>query len=117
MPVNTLHPDYEYHQDWWRTLRDVMEGDQAMKQAGVRYLPRLEGMNDLEYRCYVERGFFYNATARTVLGYIGMIFRREPVLNLPKAGSVLGNALREFVNDSDLRVVFYGQAARRGLSV
>ncbi len=73
-----------------------------MKRSGIRYIPRLEGMNDLEYRWYVERGFFYNATARTVLGYLGMIFRREPVLKLPKPGSVLGNVLREFVNDADL---------------
>ncbi len=73
-----------------------------MKRAGLRYLPRLEGMNDLEYRWYVERGHFYNATARTVLGYLGMIFRREPVLKLPEPSSVLGKALKEFVNDADL---------------
>ena len=73
-----------------------------MKRAGIRYLPRLEGMNDLEYRWYVERGFFYNATARTVLGYLGMIFRREPVLKLPEDGSALANAIKDFVNDADL---------------
>ena len=102
MPVNSLHQEYELHQDWWRTLRDVMEGDRAVKRAGIRYIPRLEGMNDLEYRWYVERGFFYNATARTVLGYLGMIFRREPQLKLPEEGKGLGDALHGFANDADL---------------
>jgi len=78
MPVNSLHPEYEAHEDWWRTLRDVIAGDRAVKRSAVRYIPRLDGQTDLEYRAYVERGFFYNATARTVLGYLGMIFRREP---------------------------------------
>lgn len=103
MSVNFLHPEYEASLDLWRTLRDVMAGDRAIKQAGIRYVPRLEGQNDVEFRAYVERGFFYNATARTVSGYLGMIFRREPVVKLPDAGSVLGKALRSFENDSDLQ--------------
>ena len=24
--VNSLHPEYEAHQDWWRTQREVMAG-------------------------------------------------------------------------------------------
>lgn len=101
MAVNSLHPDYDLHRDQWQTFRDVMAGDREVKRAGVRYVPRLEGQNESDYRAYVERGFFYNATARTVSGYLGMIFRREPMLRLPK-GSGIGAAMEAFGNDCDL---------------
>jgi hypothetical protein len=116
MPVSTLHPEYEGRQDHWRTLRDVMAGDREVKRAGVRYVPRLEGMGESEYRAYVDRGFFYNATARTVSGYLGMIFRREPVMKLPKAGSPLGAALNAFANDADMLGKGVGVYAREVVS-
>jgi hypothetical protein len=103
MSVESQHPEYEANQDWWRTLRDVMSGERAIKSAGQRYVPRLEGQNDVEFRAYVDRGFFYNATARTVSGYLGMIFRRDPAVKLPDGGSVLGKTLRAFSNDCDLQ--------------
>jgi hypothetical protein len=102
MPVNSLNPDYEINLDSWQTIRDVMLGESAIKRAGARYVPRLEGQSDVEFRAFVDRGFFYNATARTVSGYLGMIFRREPVVKLPERSSACGKALQEFVNDVDL---------------
>jgi len=97
MAINSLHPEYELNIDQWRTFRDVMAGDREMKRAGVRYVPRLEGQSESEYRAYVERGFFYNATARTVSGYLGMIFRREPVEKLPC------ESMGDFLDDCDLQ--------------
>lgn len=116
MPVSTLHTEYEAHQDHWRTLRDVMAGDLQIKREGVRYVPRLEGQSDSEYRAYVDRGFFYNATARTVSGYLGMIFRREPVVKLPDAASALGKALHSFSNDTDMMGKDVGAYAREVVS-
>jgi hypothetical protein len=83
MPVNSTHPSYDANAEAWQRIRDVLAGDSAIKRAGQKYVPRLDSQTDEEYRAYVERGFFYNATARTVSGYIGMIFRRDPVLQLP----------------------------------
>ena len=97
MAINSLHPEYELNIDQWRTFREVMAGDREMKSAGVRYVPRLEGQSEAEYRAYVERGFFYNATARTVSGYLGMIFRREPVVKLPC------ESMGDFLDDCDLQ--------------
>ena len=85
MPVNSTHPSYDENAEAWQRIRDVLAGDTAIKRAGEKYVPRLDSQTDDEYRAYVERGFFYNATARTVSGYIGMIFRRDPVLQLPGA--------------------------------
>ena len=66
--------------DAWQRIRDVLAGDSAIKRAGAKYVPRLDSQTDDEFRAYVERGFFYNATARTLSGYVGMIFWRDPVL-------------------------------------
>lgn len=98
MPVNSTHPAYDAQLPSWLRLRDVLAGDEAIKRAGEKYVPRLDSQSDEEFRAYVERGFFYNATARTVSGYIGMIFRREPVLQLPQKSA----ALKAFTNDVDL---------------
>lgn len=80
MAVNSFHPEYEVSLGLWLALREVIAGEREIKRAGVRYLPRLEGQSETEYRAYVDPGFFYNATARTMSWYLGMIFRREPVV-------------------------------------
>ena len=85
MPVNSTHPDYDGQLDSWGRIRDVLEGDATIKARGEKYLARLDSQSDEEFRAYVDRGFFYNATARTVSGYIGLSFRRDPVLLLPEA--------------------------------
>src|SRR5216684_4514812 len=102
MPVNSTHPDYDANLGSWQRIRDVLLGDAALKRGGQKYLPRLDSQTDEEFAAYVERGFFYNATARTVSGYIGMIFRRDPVLLLPAESAALRPILKNFVNDVDL---------------
>lgn len=79
-----------------------MAGEDSVKAAGQRYLPRLDSQTDDEYAAYKERASFFNATARTAEGYIGLIFRRPPFLKLPEEGSALGRALSEFRNDADM---------------
>ena len=102
MPVNSTHADYDDNLDAWQRIRDVLAGDRAIKRAGAKYVARLDSQSDDEFRSYVERGFFYNATARTVSGYVGMIFRRDPVLQLPDQSVALHPALKAFLNDVDL---------------
>src|ERR1051325_11202430 len=102
MPVNSTHADYDDNLDAWQRIRDVLAGDRAIKRAGAKYVARLDSQSDDEFRSYVERGFFYNATARTVSGYVGMIFRRDPVLQLPEKSVALHPALKAFLNRVDL---------------
>lgn len=102
MPVNSTHPDFDDNLEAWQRIRDVLAGDTAIKRAGQKYVARLDSQTDEEFRAYVERGFFYNATARTVSGYIGMIFRRDPVLQLPEKSAALHPMLKTFANDVDL---------------
>ena len=102
MPVNSAHADYLENLEPWQRIRDVLAGDRAIKQAGEKYVARLDSQSDDEFRAYVERGSFYNATSRTVSGFVGMIFRRDPVLQLPDKSAALHPALRTFLNDVDL---------------
>src|ERR1041385_7939707 len=102
MPVNSTHADYDDNLDAWQRIRDVLAGDRAIKRAGAKYVARLDSQSDDEFRSYVERGFFYNATARTVSGYIGMIFRRDPVLQIPEKSGGVQAVFKDFVNDVDL---------------
>ena len=102
MPVNSTHPDYDDNLVAWSRARDVMAGEDAVKAAGVRYLPRLDSQSDEEYAAYKERAAFFNATARTAEGYVGFVFRRPPFIKTPEGKSALGLALSEFVNDADM---------------
>jgi hypothetical protein len=102
MPVNSTHADYLENIEAWQRIRDVLAGDRAIKRAGEKYVARLDSQSDDEFRAYIERGSFYNATSRTVSGYVGMIFRRDPVLQLPDKSAGLHPALKTFIHDVDL---------------
>lgn len=84
MPVDSVHPDFASASDAWLRARDVLGGEASVKVAGERYVPKLELQTNDEYDAYVARGSFYNATARTLSGYLGMLFRKPPAFNQPK---------------------------------
>jgi len=70
----------------WKTVRDVVSGDQAMRCGG--YLPDLNAADKSEENrarnvAYVERAVFYGATGRTLDGLVGLAFRRDPRSTLP----------------------------------
>ena len=86
MTVDALHSEYESFLAKWLRARDVIAGEDSIKAAGERFLPRLESQTDDEYAAYVARAAFFNGTARTLEGFAGMIFRREPVIRTPSEG-------------------------------
>ena len=102
MAVNATHPDYDAASLDWARARDVLAGEDAIKAGGERYLPRLDAQTDEEYLTYRGRASFFNATARTADGYMGLIFRRPPFVKTPDVGSGVGKALARFVNDADM---------------
>lgn len=66
----------------WTTIRKVLEGAAAMKEAGDTYLP-MPNPNDKDgYKSYLERAIFYEATGRTLEGLVGQVFYRDPELEL-----------------------------------
>jgi hypothetical protein len=48
MPVHSPHPDYDAALPSWLRARDVIAGEDAVKSAGEKYLPRLEAQTDEE---------------------------------------------------------------------
>jgi len=100
----------------WTRARDVIAGEDAVKEAGEKYLPRLDSTSDAEYAAYKARAAFFNATARTADGYVGLIFRRVPFIKLPEADTALGRALRDFANDADMLGTSLNQYAKNVLT-
>ncbi len=107
MPANQTHPDYDAMLPFWVRVRDVVSGEDAIKAAGEKYLPRLTQQSDDDYDAYKTRATFFNATARTAHGYVGMIFRKPPYIQLPDrhdqvAKTVPGAAMEVVGNDVDM---------------
>jgi hypothetical protein len=102
MPVDSTHPDYDAGLPDWSRARDVLSGEDAVKAAGEKYLSRLDSQTDAEFLAYRKRASFFNATARTAEGYVGLMFRRPPFVKVPEATAGVGRALAGFVNDADM---------------
>lgn len=81
MGVDTKCAAYTANCDDWRKVRDTIAGERAIRDGGVKYLPRPSGMDDPEWKCYLERAHFFGATGRTADGLHGSVFQKKPVLS------------------------------------
>lgn len=81
--VTTLHADYLKMRDKWRRCRDVAGGQDSMREAGQRYLPKLTDQTSEAYDSYLLRATFFNATWRTISGFVGMMFRKPEIVDVP----------------------------------
>jgi hypothetical protein len=52
MPVNSTHADYDANLPAWVRARDVFAGEDAVKAAAEKYLPRLDLQDDNDYLAY-----------------------------------------------------------------
>ena len=52
VPVNNAHADHDAALPGWIRARDLLAGEDAVKAAGAKYLPRLEGQSDEDYAAY-----------------------------------------------------------------
>jgi hypothetical protein len=91
VPVNSTHAEFDDSAAAWARARDVLAGEDAVKAAGKRYLPRLDSQSDEEYCAYRAGASFFNATARTAEGYSSLIFRLAPFVKTPEGPSRNGN--------------------------
>lgn len=91
------HPSYENALKRWQLVQDCVDGDQAIKLAGVKYLPMPNpednsDENIARYSQYSERAIFYGATQRTFSGMVGATFRKPPTVELaPKIDYLMVN--------------------------
>lgn len=80
MKPNTKNSEYDEYYPLWEIVEDVLEGEDEVHKEGKKYLPMLSGQTPQEFMAYVMRTPFYNATARTRDGLLGMIFRKAPTV-------------------------------------
>ena len=85
MSVSTTHPEYDLYAPKWRKVRVSIAGEEAVKEAGSEFLPILIGQTSEGYNGYKMRAMFYGASARTVQGLTGAIFRKPPEVLFPKS--------------------------------
>ena len=59
MPVNSTHADYDAALPGWARARDLLAGEDAVKAAGEKYLPRLDAQSYEDYLAYQSRACFF----------------------------------------------------------
>lgn len=91
MKVDAQHPYYAKMLSTWQKCDDAIDGQTAIHEGGARYLPKLSGQTDEEYKAYKLRASFFNAAGRTYSGLVGMIFRKPPVVEMPASFEAIAN--------------------------
>jgi len=86
MAVNEKHPEYLKNLTKWQLMRDALAGEVAKE----KYVPKLSDQEADEYKAYVGRAEFYNATARTQVALTGLLFAKPPKVELPEALKSIG---------------------------
>jgi len=76
----------------WQKVRDSLEGEERIHERGTAYLPRPAGMKPNDYLSYIERASFYAVSERTLRGLSGLVFRVNPVIDLPPEIEPLADA-------------------------
>lgn len=89
MAVDTQHKEYSEHYGQWERCEHAAEGQDEVHECGEKFLSRLSGQTDQEYKAYRNRALFYNATQRTIDGLTGMLFIRSPITEYPDAMEAL----------------------------
>jgi hypothetical protein len=91
--VDTQHDEYTKWKEIWQRNKDCIDGQDAIKQMGRKYLSKLNGQDDFSYNSYLRRAQFINFSGRTVSIGLGQIFRKPPVIE---------NIEDDIYNDIDL---------------
>lgn len=83
MPIDSPRKEYLLMNGAWVKCRDVVAGQDAIKVKNKAYLPKLGGQTEIEYQSYLFRASFYNGTARTKEGLVGLVFYKDPDIKVP----------------------------------
>ena len=86
--VSFQHPEFKGAEYRWSVVSDACKGQEAVKAAGEKYLPRPnyeDKSNEARnrYNRYRERAAFHNITGRTKDVLVGIAFSKLPVLETP----------------------------------
>lgn len=63
-----------------RLVRDVVAGNETVKNAGRTYLPQAPREDPADYKVRLDRAVLFNVLRNTITGLTGFIFRTDPKL-------------------------------------
>lgn len=93
--MNNTHAQYEEYAKKWLRTRSACEGQEAVHEQGIEFLPKLAEQKDADYQSYKMRATYFNACGRTLKGLVGMVFRKDPAKKYP-------TSLQSIMDDIDL---------------
>ncbi len=112
------HRTYQEHRASYDKIRDVIAGEDRLKNAGAQYLPEPEGMTPKQYNRYVQGSSFYAVAERTLRGMVGSVTRNKPILELPtriesmrEAATFEGHSLDVLLEDALRETLSIGRYA------
>ena len=115
MAVDTPSAFYIANLPKWQKCRDFVEGAEAVKKAADAYVPRPSGLDDGEFRAYIQRGAFFNATQRTVDSLVGLVMAKPPAVEIGAQLESLteyfdgaGSTAEDFARDAVMDVLVTG---------
>lgn len=83
MGVKTTHTLYQKYQPSVKLVRDAIEGTPAIVANAKIYTPFLSALDDKANEVRIKRASFDNYTARTLDGFTGLIFSKNPKYEVP----------------------------------
>jgi hypothetical protein len=87
-----------------KLCRDLYHGTHSMRAAGEEYLPKHPKEERGDYDRRLRRAVLFNAVRRTVQGYVGMVFRRSPVLKADVPDLIKEQAYNIDLQGNDLSI-------------
>ena len=77
MSIDSQHPDYKAHLNRWQLVRSVIDND------AQKFIRTVDANDDVRSASYKEGAILTNFTSLTKEGLQGLVFRREPKIELP----------------------------------
>ena len=103
--IQTEIPVYTKYFPRWKKCRDAIAGEEEVKARKDTYLPKPSGMDDEDYKGYLDRAQFFNAAGRTLDGLAGMLNRKPAIINVPEGMEDLldnvdgkGHTIQQFID-------------------
>ena len=89
MPVSTKAKEYKEKLPQWQQVDDCV--NDRVKAGKTTYLPKPNPSdqspeNTTRYNQYLQRALFMNVVKRTHDGFLGAVYRKDPVIDLPTHG-------------------------------
>lgn len=92
--IGFIRKEVEKQRPKWLLVDDTVEGEDAIKAKGEKYLPKPEThtdktLNDKIYVKYKTRAVFFPVTGRTLAGLVGQVFSKPVAMGIPSGIKLL----------------------------